>query len=275
MRGKYMNRVSNLLSESRTAKKDLGKTLNQRDENASFDRCMVGGENCTNPAIRAHCIPETALELLMDKSREVTAQHSKPPNTPFQWLNEGPLKPMTIGKFNASKWTCRKHDDMFCALDTKHFDAFAERNMFLLIYKITVYLCQRVLHAGERLATPLIDPATDTPQELSEATKDYVREVVQAMTYSAARTINMKWEMDKMLIDHLYDKIEYRAAMWQTTPTMAAVGMVSVPGPGDRTEWFGGELIHPCMASTLTTGPWADNRHSVTKGCKGIRTGHP
>lgn len=63
-----MNRVSNLLSESRTAKKDPGRTLTQRDENASFDRCMVGGEDCTKPAIRAHGIPETVLELLMDEA---------------------------------------------------------------------------------------------------------------------------------------------------------------------------------------------------------------
>ena len=46
--------------------------------------------------------------------------------------NEEPLKLVTIGKFNASKWTCRKYDDMFRALDTKHLYAFTERNMFLL-----------------------------------------------------------------------------------------------------------------------------------------------
>ena len=59
------------------------------------------------------------------------------------------------------------------------------------------------------------------------------------MTYSAVRMTNIKRQMDKMLNNEVYDKIEYRATMWQTTPTMAAVGMVRVQGPGNRVEWYG------------------------------------
>ena len=62
---------------------------------------------------------------------------------------------MNIGRFNAGKWACRAHDGIFSALDTKRLGRLTERNKFLMIYKITVYLTQRMLHAAERLATPV------------------------------------------------------------------------------------------------------------------------
>lgn len=113
------NPIQRLLSESRAAKTSLGQALDERDKNAAFDRCMVGGEGCGEPAIRAHCIPETALELIANTSSEVMATHSQPPKTPIQWLNEAPLKPMPISRFDAAKWSCRPHDDTFRSLDTK------------------------------------------------------------------------------------------------------------------------------------------------------------
>lgn len=76
--------IESLLSEPRAGKTSLGQALAERDRDAAFDRCMVGGDNCKRAAIRAHCIPETALELIADESRKVIAAHSAPPRTAVQ-----------------------------------------------------------------------------------------------------------------------------------------------------------------------------------------------
>ena len=246
-----MNRIHHLLSESRTGKKSLGEALAERDETGVFNRCMVGGEGCSKTAIRAHCIPETALELIMDGSREVIAGHSRPPKTPYQWLNEGPLKPMNIRRFNSGKWACQEHDARFRPLDMKSLETLEEGHLFLMVYKIAVYLTQRSLHAGERLVTPLLDPTTSQPMELSEGTHQYLEDMAQELTHSAVRTTDLKRKLDGMLNDGIYDKIEYRATMWRTEPTVAAVGMVFVDGPGDRQDWFGWNLHIPVWIALL------------------------
>lgn len=261
-----MNRITKLLLEPRTGKKNLGRALHERDENASFDRCMVGGESCKETAINAHCVPVTVLELIMDESKEVMAVHSEPPKTPIQWLNREPLRPMNIEKFNASRWACRPHDDTFRALDTKALEELSYRDKFLMIYKITVYLTQRILHAGERLATPFMDPTTETPRGLSQETEEYLQEAALEMTYAARRTIRVKWQLDRMLNNKTYDEIEYRLATWRSTPTMAAVGMVFAPGPGDRAEWYGPNSYIPTWLALL---PQEHGQMIITASPKG------
>ena len=261
-----MQEFDNLLSESRAGKKNLANALDERDKNATFNRCMVGGESCKATAINAHCIPETMLELIMDESREVRARHSEPPKTPMQWFNEEPLKPMPIGKFNAGRWSCRQHDDIFSPLDTKRLEGLTERTTFLLIYKIAVYLAQRLLHTGERLATPILDPATQTPEGLSDQARGYLKEVARKLSEAAMRTLYMKWQLDKMLNDEVYDKIEYRVAMWATTPTMAAVGMAWRSGPGDRADWYGENSSIPVWIGLL---PQDHGQTIVTASPKG------
>ena len=261
-----MNSIHNLLAEPRTGKTNLGKALNERDDNKAFARCMVGGEGCKQLAINAHCVPQTALELIMDESREVIAGHSEPPKTPMHWLNQDPLRPMTIERLNAGRWACRPHDDIFGTLDTKNLRAFTERDKFLIIYKITVYLTQRMLHAAERIATPVIDPAAETPQGLSQETEGYLTDVAQEMTHSAVRITTIKWQMDKMLNNEQYDRIEYRATMWPTTPTMAAVGMARVPGPGNRVDWYGENSYVPVWLALL---PQEHGQTIITASPKG------
>ena len=75
--------------------------------------------------------------------------------------------------------------------------------------------------------------------------------MVRTMTYYSVRLTNVKWRMDRMLNDNAYDKIEIRATMWQTTPTMAAVGMVPVQGPGTRVEWYGENSYIPVWIALL------------------------
>ena len=264
-----MHELDHLLSEPRIAKMNLSRALHERDQNAAFDRCMVGGENCKEPAIRAHCVPETALELIMNESRDVIAGHSQPPRTLMQWLNELPLKRMNIGRFNVGRWACRPHDDTFSSLDTKRLDTLTERGMFLMIYKATVYLTQRVLHAGERLATPLMDPAAETPQGLSRETQEHLKQAVRQMTFSAMRVFWIKQQMDRILSDETYHKIEYRATMWPTTPTMAAVGMVLADGPGNLVAWYGENSLIPVWMVLL---PQEHGQTIITASPRGTGT---
>ena len=273
--GADTNPVLRLLSESKRAKRSLGEALGERDKNAGFDRCMVGGESCGESAIRAHCIPETVLELIMNGSREVVAAHSQPPKTAVQWLHEYPLKTMSISRFNAARWACRPHDDTFRSLDTKRLEALTDSNLFLMVYKITVYLTHRLLHTGERLATPILDPDTATPERLSQRSEEYLKEIVRIMTFSAVRVCWTKWAMDKFLRNEEYDKLEYRASYWKTTPTMAAVGMKLVEGPGTIGTWYGQNSLNPVWmallpqeygqlmitASPRGAGPYARNIH--------------
>lgn len=258
--------IASLLSESRAAKTSLGRTLAERDRNAAFDRCMVGGEGCERAAIRAHCIPETALELIANESRKVIAAHSAPPRTGVQWLSEDPLKPMSISRFNAAKWACRRHDDTFTPLDTKRLTDFSDRALFLLIYKITVYLTHRALHIGERLAVPMLDPASDTPQDLSEGTRAYLEEVARKLSESAPPVWRLKRSMDRVLEHEDFGQFEYRAAAWRTTPAMAAVGMAFVDGPGSMTGHLDGASVVPVWVALL---PQQHGHTIVTASPKG------
>lgn len=266
--GTEMNPVLRLLSESRDAKTSLGQAIDERDKNAAFDRCLVGGESCREPAIRAHCIPETALELIMNKSREVIAAHSQPPKTAMQWLHEDPLKPMPISRFNTARWSCRPHDDTFRSLDTKRLEKLTDRNLFLMVYKTTVYLTHRLLHTGERLVTPILDPDTATPHGLSKETEEYLKESIRSITLSATRVCLIKWRMDKMLKNEEFDKIEYRASYWKTTPTMAAVGMTLIEGPGTRNRWYGEDSLIPVWLALL---PQKHGQTIITASPRGTR----
>lgn len=243
--------IESLLSEPRAAKTSLGRALAERDHNAAFDRCMVGGESCKRTAIRAHCIPETALELIADESRRVIAAHSAPPRTAVQWLAEDPLKEMRISSFNAARWSCRAHDDTFGPLDTKQLADLSDRNLFLLIYKITVYLTHRALHIGERLAVPMLDPGTQTPQGLSAATKAYLEEMARTVSFSAMRVWWLKLRMDRMFEQEDFSGFEYRAAVWRTSPAMAAVGMAFLDGPGSPRASSSGNSLIPVWVALL------------------------
>ena len=264
-----LNPVMRLLSESRTAKTSLGQALDEMDRKAAFDRCMVGGESCKEPAIRAHCIPETALELLMNGSREVMGAHSQPPKTAMQWLHEYPLKPMSIGRFNAAKWACRPHDDTFRSWDTKRLVKLTDRNLFLMVYKMTVYLTHRLLHSGGRLAMPMLDSGTANPQGLTQETEEYLKKVVRSMTFTVARLCSIKWKMDRMLENEQYSKIEYRASYWKTTPTMAAVGMTFVDGPGILNTWYGENSLIPVWMALL---PQEYGQMIITASPRGTRS---
>ena len=243
--------IESLLSEPRPAKTSLGQALAERDRDATFDRCMVGGDSCKRTAIRAHCIPETALKLIADESRRVIAAHSAPPRTPVQWLREDPLKEMSISSFNAAKWACRPHDDTFGPLDTKRLEDFSDRSMFLLIYKITAYLTHRVLHIGERLAVPMLEPDSEIPRQLKHDTSAYLKDIARTGSFSAMRVWWIKLALDKMLHSGSHNRLDYRASMWKTRPAMAAVGMMLVDGPGTLNAWYGENSLIPVWVALL------------------------
>lgn len=262
--------VENLLSEPRAAKMSLGQALAERDRDAAFDRCMVGGDSCKRTAIRAHCIPETALGLIADESRRVIAAHSAPPRTAVQWLHESPLKEMSISSFNAAKWACRHHDDTFGPLDTKRLEDFSDHSLFLLVYKITAYLTHRALHIGERLAMPMLDPASDTPRQLKQGTRAYLKETARRLSFAAMRVWWVKLALDKMLHSGAYDRLDYRASAWRTRPAMAAVGMTFVDGPGTLNAWYGENSLIPVWVALLPQ----EHGHSIVTASPRGTAGH-
>lgn len=262
--------IESLRSEPRAAKTSLGRALAERDHNAAFDRCMVGGESCKRKAIRAHCIPETALELIADESRKVIAAHSAPPRTAVQWLAEDPLKEMSISSFNAARWSCRPHDDTFGPLDTKQLIDLSDRNLFLLIYKITVYLAHRALHVGERLAVPMLDPGTETPQGLSAGTTAYLEENARTVSLSAMGVWRLKLSMDRMFEHEDFSRFEYRAARWRTSPAVAAVGMAFLDGPGSQSGWSDEDSLLPAWVALLPQ----EHGHTIVTASPRVTSGH-
>lgn len=73
-----------------------------------------------------------------------------------------------------------------------------DRNLFLMVYKTTIYLTHRLLHAGERLVTPMLDPGTETPQGISQETEEYLKDTARTMTFFAIRVWVIKQQMDAM-----------------------------------------------------------------------------
>lgn len=258
--------ISRMLSESSAAKRNLGQALDERDKSARFDRCMVDGEGCKRTAISAHCIPETMLELIMNSSRKVVAAHSAAPKAPMHWLLASPLKKMSIGKFNAAKWSCRPHDDIFRPLDTQQLMQLTDRHLFLLIYKITAYLTHRALHTGARLALPMLDPAIEAPLGLSHETETDLQAIARHTSISVIRVWWIKQAMDNILDAKDYRKIEYRATSWNTVPTMAAIGMKFVDGPGNFGTWFGENSLIPVWIALL---PQEHGQTIVTASARG------
>ncbi len=205
--------------------RSLGRVLSERDSLKSFDRCMVGGEGCKEPAIDAHCIPRTVLELIMNERKEVVGCDSTPPKNPAQWINDIHFKDRSVRSFSASAWACETHDKKFNLVDSKSVDLSNEHHLFLLVYKMIAYFTQRGLHSSERIAIPALDPAFDVLDEFPDHAKEGFKEAARTMSYSAFRVLNIKWKMDLMLNGEMPRDIVYRTAKWETTPTMAAAGM--------------------------------------------------
>lgn len=226
-------------TELRAGLKTLGQELSARDALKSFDRCMVGGEGCKKPAIVAHCISDAALELIMNLDKQVVGFDSTAPQNPAQWINDFHWKDRSIGSFGASRWACAAHDQQFNPVDSKSIEDLNDRHLFLLVYKMTVYFTQRVLHSSGRLAVPALESASDALDEFPENVREGFKETARLMTHSAARVLRTKWKMDKMMNESVSSEIVYRTAMWETTPVMAAAGLKYLPGPGDRIEWYG------------------------------------
>ena len=204
----------------------------------------------------------------MNRARKVVAAHSAAPKTPMHWQYASPLKTMSIGKFNAAKWSCRPHDDIFRPLDTQQLTELTDRHLFLLIYKITVYLTHRALHTGARLALPMLDPAVEAPVGLSHETETDLRAIARYTSESVIRVWWTKQAMDKILGAEDYRKIEYRISSWKTIPTMAAIGMKFVEGPGNFVTWFGENSLIPVWIALL---PQKHGQTVVTASPRGWR----
>ena len=225
--------------------RDLSRSLSVIDAERSFDRCSVGSEECKQPSIKAHCIPKTALNLIANDEKKVVGIDAEPPRTPGHWIEGEPLGERSISNFSVGKWACAEHDRLFSSVDSTHIDVQDDRNLYLMVYRTTIYLTYQALRNASRLAIPMLDPAVDTPQGLTENIERNLVKIAQDVSFMATRTFYMKLSLDKLLNRKAHDEIEYRVAMWETVPSLAATGMRWVEGPGNGIEWYGENSMLP------------------------------
>ena len=219
--------------------RSLARSLSTMDDEQWPDRCIVGGEGCRQTSIDAHCIPRTALNLIANENRMIVGFDSEPPKTPGHWIEGQPLRQQGIGRFNSGKWACGDHDRLFSSIDSTSVDVHDSQNLFLLIYRTTVYLTQKAIRAASRLAIPMLDPAVKSPSGLPEGVREGLEETARVMSYSAIRVMHVKRQADKIWKRKAFEELEYRVAMWSCVPAMAATGMTWAEGPGNGVEWFG------------------------------------
>lgn len=247
--------------------RNLSRSLSAMDAERSFDRCSVGREECKEPSIKAHCIPRTALNLIANDEKKVVGIDAEPPRTPGHWIEGEPLGERSISDFSVGKWACAEHDRIFSSVDSTHVDVRDDRNLFLMVYRTTIYLTYQALRNASRLAIPMLDPAVDTPEGLSENIQRNLVTMAQDASFMAMRTFYMKLSVDTLLNGEAYDEIEYRVAMWETAPTMAAAGMRWAEGPGNSIEWYGENSMIPVWLILL---PQEHGQTIITASPKGM-----
>ena len=231
--------------ELKVGMRNLSRSFSAMDAEHSFDRCSVGRESCKQPSIEAHCIPQTALNLIATDKKKVVGFDAEPPKTPGHWIEGEPLGERSISNFSVGKWACAEHDKLFSSVDSARIDVRDDRNLFLMVYRTTIYLTHKAIRAASRLAIPMLDPAVDTPEGFPEHVQRNLEKTARVISHSAMRTIYMKLSTDKLFNRKAYDEIEYRVAKWETVPTMAATGMRWIEGPGNGVEWYGENSIIP------------------------------
>ena len=209
----------------REARRALAKALDAMDRKASFDRCHLGEQPCKQPAIKAHCVPKTTLRLIADQDQKVFGIDSRAPKAPDHWFARAPLGNHYISSFGTGYWACAEHDALFSPIDDVNIDVSDERNLFLICYKVLAYSTQRVLHTASRLAIPMLDPAVPTPSGFPKHIEAGLERAAVRMSENAMRTFLMKSRFDKLWRSQSFGEIEYRTALWRTTPSMAAIGM--------------------------------------------------
>ena len=230
--------------------RNLHRSLRERDEKRSFDRCSVGAEGCKQPSIEAHSIPMAALKLIADETKTVFASYAVPPRDPVTYEFQRPLAQRSIRKFSVGRWSCEDHDRLFSRIDSTDIDLDDEFNRFLTIYRVTLRATQLGQRTVERWATTVLDPAM-CPTGIPEPFLEQLRAMARDSSLTMIRLQYLKWQMDRLLKEHRFDEIDYRIARWETIPVLAGAGMRWFEGPGTGHYWGGTDAMIPAWIVLL------------------------
>ena len=175
--------------------RNVHRSLKEIDQQRSFDRCSVGQEGCKRPSIDAHCISIASLELIADQENKVIASYAVPPRDPYSYQFSKPLAERSIRSFSVGRWSCDKHDRIFAPLDSKHIALDDKRNLFLAIYRTTLRATQLGLRTVERIAIPMLGPATQALSEVPEPYLQYMQRFATDGTLTMIRIQHLKWKV--------------------------------------------------------------------------------
>ncbi len=246
--------------------RNLRETWSAQDQHRSFDRCIVGAEDCGRQTIKAHTIPLASLKLISDESGKIMANSSEPPRDPLNYLSRQPLTRRSIKSFTTGRWACIEHDHAFASVDGATLDFDDERNVFLLVYRTTLRTLQLGLRTVSRVAVPLVDPYVAPPAGLPDGYLQQLSQFAVGASEVIARVFYIKIQLDKMLREGSYAGLEFKTDIWSGEPVAAGAGMSWREGPGNGTYWSGRDDLLPVWLMLL---PQKGHQALVTASVRG------
>lgn len=239
-----------MLNIDRVGMKNLNKALSEQVKARAFDRCSVGGERCEQPPIKAHAVPQSVLKLIA-RNNKVYANNPNPPQNPVAFINQDPLSERSIKQFSVGRWACGDHDRIFNSIDSRSIDLRCTRNLFLILYRITLRSTQLALRTVGKVVFPMLDPETPTPEGISEDVAEQMKQFVRESTLTVMRLFGIKVKMDRFWRNKEYHKLDYRIVTWETEPVVAGAGIVWSDGPPGKFAWSGSATQLPCWLVIL------------------------
>ena len=219
----------------------LEQSIREHEAEKAFDRCMIGENWCQNTAINAHTIPRTTLRLIKGNDNHVIGTAQTPPFNPIQYFTGAMLDSRSINDFSVGRYACHDHDSMFSDIDNRRIDLDDDLILFLIIYRITLRTLYLTLRVGNRLVMSTLDTKSDVQSYgLPKEHLQGIQHAARAFGEPAARSLNIKTEMDRNLSTRDFGQFEFRATRWKTIPSLAACGMNfhEYPNPiNGETEW--------------------------------------
>ena len=247
--------------------RNLTRALREQDEAGAFDRCIVAGESCQEPVIKAHGIPRAVLRLIA-RDKKIVGNSSNPPQSPKAYVSQPVLSLRSVEQFGAGRWACESHDRLFEPIDSVDIDLDCKRNLFLVVYRTTLRATQLAMRTVGRIVFPLVDPATPEPQGVDPELARSMKEFAENATPQVISLWAVKLAMDRQLGEGDYDQLDYEIGRVNTTPSVASAGVLFYDGPRIRRMGTGGRQQVPGWYVVLPQ----KHGHSIVAACpRGFR----
>ena len=230
--------------------RNLTRALRDQDNDPSFDRCNVSSDPCQQSSIEAHAVPRVALRLIA-RDKKVYSNHPHPPQNPLAYVNQNPLSERSIDQFSVGRWACQTHDRLFDPIDSNNIDFGNSRNLFLIIYRITLRMTHLLMRTVGRYVFPIMDPETPTPEGLSKDFAEETRKFIIEGTFNVMRLFTIQGKMQRFMSEEDYYKLDYSVLAWNTEPTIAGAGIFWCDGPSGKSTWSGSCTLLPCWYVVL------------------------